>query len=311
MKYTAIFAFGLMMMSVARAGAPMRIFDVSRLTVQHDENVTPLKENPGMTAYGLAWDTRRWVREQTQQGNAQRSPAWAALFSAAVPGAGEAYAGSYWKAAAFMVAEALFVAGYITYQNRGDVKDRDMRALADSRWDEGRYWSKVYMLAVQNGKWDGPSLQTDAIGRLSDADVAANLDKLRYWETHGGFIGFTHELPHTKTQQYYEMIYKYLIQFGSGWVELGDNWTYYDDPASLNHLTNDVARYKTIRNQSNDFYHTATTISWVILLNHLSSAVDAAFTARAFNHSVEARLEGQTRYYAGETLPMYGLRINW
>ncbi len=241
----------------------------------------------------------------------RKSPALAALFSAVVPGAGEAYAESYWKAAAFALAEVLLISGYISYQGRGDAKDREMRTLADNRWDEKRYWSKVYKLATENNDWDGPPLQTDANGILNQADVDANIERLRYWETHGNYYGFTHELPRTKTQQYYEMIYKYLIQFGVGWQELGNNWNYYDNPASLNNLTEDVARYKTIRNQSNDFYHTAATLSWVVLINHLGSAIDAALTANNYNKDLHVRLYGQSRYYAGEVLPMYGLQFNW
>ncbi len=241
----------------------------------------------------------------------KKSPALAALFSAVVPGAGEAYAGSYWKAAAFALAEVLLISGYISYQSQGDAKDREMRALADNRWDEKRYWSKVYKLATENNDWDGPPLQTDANGILNQADVDANIDRLRYWESNGNYYGFTHVLPTTKTQQYYEMIYKYLIQFGVGWQELGNNWNYYDNPASLNNLTEDVARYKTIRNQSNDFYHTAVTLSWVVLVNHLGSAIDAALTARNYNKDLHVRLIGQSRYYAGEVLPMYGLQFNW
>ncbi len=241
----------------------------------------------------------------------QKSPVLAAFFSAVVPGAGETYAESYWKAAAFALAEVLLISGYISYQNQGDAKDSEMRALADSRWDEKRYWSKVYKLATENNDWDGPPLQTDANGILNQADVDAYIDRLRYWETHGNYYGFTHELPETKTQQYYEMIYKYLIQFGVGWQELGNNWDYYDNPSSLNNLTQDVARYKTIRNQSNDFYHTAVTLSWVILVNHLGSAIDAALTARDYNKDLHVRLYGQSRYYAGQVMPMYGLQFNW
>ena len=305
-----IFTCILLSITLAQSGAPLIPFSADRLTSDGKETVS-VTDNGNVTPAAMALETRRWIQAQEQETSGRKSPALAALFSAVLPGAGEGYIGSYWKAAAFTLAEGLLVAGYISYFNKGDQKDAEMRALADSRWDEIRYWSKVYMLAVQNGDWDGPVLQTDEIGKLSAADVAAQIDRLRYWETGGNYVGFTHELPHTKTQQYYEMIYKYLIQFGAGWVELGDNWTYYDDPASLDHLTSDVARYKSIRNQSNGFYHTATTISWIILLNHLSSAVDAAFTAKAYNHTIQARFEGQTRYYAGETVPMYGIRLAW
>ncbi len=300
------------------AGEQPAAFRAALLTTGKDDAaVKPLMVNNRVDWYEPAAKTELLnemrlyfqTRETAEEGT--KSPALSALFSAVVPGAGQAYAKSYWKAAAFAVAEVLLVAGYISYQSRGDAKDREMRALADSRWDEKRYWSKVYKLATDNNDWDGPPLQTDANGLLSQSDVDANIDRLRYWESNGNYYGFTHVLPTTKTQQYYEMIYKYLIQFGVGWQELGNDWNYYDNPSSLNNLTDDVARYKTIRNQSNDFYHTAVTLSWVVLVNHLGSAIDAALTAKNYNQKLHVRLYGQSRYYAGRVMPMYGLQFNW
>jgi hypothetical protein len=98
-----------------------------------------------------------------------RSARLAGLMSAAVPGAGEIYGGSWIKAAAFMALEAAAWTGYAHYTDKGNEMRKEFRAYADVHWSRER-WNSRY---------------------VPGQDPA------------------THELPVYNTQQYYEMIGKY------------------------------------------------------------------------------------------------------
>jgi len=108
----------------------------------------------------------------------RKIPAIGILLSAAVPGTGEMYAGSYIKGAVFLGLEVLLWWKYAGFREKGfDIEER-YEAFADEHWDETEW---------------------------------------RNWmQSHTEFGDTTHTLPDTKTQQYYEMIGKY-DQFKAGW----------------------------------------------------------------------------------------------
>ncbi len=108
------------------------------------------------------------------------------------------------------------------------------------------------------------------------------------------------------------MIYKYLAQFGVGWVELeeqGLGWDYYDILGV--ELTADVRHYRKLRNKSNGFYATATTLANVAMFNHIVSALDAAWSVRDYNKKVDMALMAQSKYYAGQHVATYGITFSW
>ena len=57
--------------------------------------------------------------------------------------------------------------------------------------------------------------------------------------------------------------------------------------------------YSKMRGKANDFYNIATTGSVLIVVNHLLSALDAAWSASQFNHQlkIEAHLQPTVRSY--------------
>ena len=236
----------------------------------------------------------------------------AAMFSAVVPGAGEIYAESYIKGAIFALVEVAAWATYFTYNSKGDDKDKEMREFGDENWSERRYWAKVYMVAVMEDDWNDDPLSYDENG-LSEADYTTeNIERLRQLEnSFPTQYGFTHSLPETKTQQYYEMIYKYPIQFGAGWVEVGTNWQRYDNYSPGDPVESDLRFYRDLRNKSNSFYDTANTMATVVMINHLASAIDAAFTVRSFNRKIDFALKAKSQKYNGERVTMVGFNVAW
>lgn len=127
----------------------------------------------------------------------KKSRAVSVLLSAALPGTGEFYAGSWLKGAIFLGAEIALWMGYSHFSSEGQDWEDIFHDYADTHWDE---------------------------------------DQWRTWMAqHPTFGDTTHSLPSTKTQQYYEMIGKYN-QFKGGWDDyteggpaLTPNRDYYED----------------------------------------------------------------------------------
>lgn len=229
----------------------------------------------------------------------------AAFMSALVPGAGEFYAKSYWRAALFAALEIGFWTANIIYDNKGDKEDERMRTFGDEHWSERKYWSKVYAKACEKGIWEGDPLNDD------DDYTAENIEILRQKESE---VGYTHSLPRTKTQQYYEMIYKYLHQFGVGWDDVEKTFgdpDYYDYHENLTKVTPHIDEYRDMRNLSNDYYDVATTMVSLVLANHLLSAFDAAIAAKQHNKKYHYSLHIGRRFTGSENVYTYGVNVTW
>ncbi|MFC1477182.1 DUF5683 domain-containing protein [candidate division KSB1 bacterium] len=121
-------------------------------------------------------------RQPVQDTEHGKSPVKAALFSLLIPGAGQWYAGSKWKALAFVSADIALLLSIGHFNDEGDRIETEFQAYADTHWDKAEYLAWLQGL---------PPTERE---RLS------------------------HHLPDTKTQQYYEMIGKY-DQFLAGWPD--------------------------------------------------------------------------------------------
>ena len=210
----------------------------------------------------------------------------AALFSAVVPGSGQLYAGSYWKTLGFVAIEAASWYMYIHYNQRGkDIEDQ-FEIYADTHWSEDRYWDWI---ALQSG--------------VSRDDITA----LRAWEHEH----FSHGLHEQKDQQYYEMIGKY-DQFNYGWDDvdaalIGEDIPYWRDHRSGNRLY-----YEGLRSDSNQAFKNATTGVTVAIVNHLISALDAAWTVSRHNKKLaEASLYFQPKQLDTRNYTALTLHIIW
>jgi len=266
--------------------------------------------------YRLLEKSYQHMDSLTQIEKDEKSVFQAALFSVVVPGAGQFYAGSVWKGILFAGIEVAAWTTYFVYEGKGDQQDSDMQNFANGNWIEKRYWSWLYYNGTQredvrsdprfpdytlvelgeDDAYNGYLLET------YDEDVVANL---RFLET---ALGHSHKLPETKTQQYYEMIYKYATQFGNAWDDADFYATYY---GNTNLLTPNMFAYRDMRNQMNEFYDTAKVAANVVLINHILSALDAAWTARSFNRTIRMNLRVDSQKHNGERVQMYGVNIAW
>ncbi len=234
----------------------------------------------------------------------------AALFSALLPGSGEFYARSYIKAAAFLAVEVTAWAVNVSYKKKGDDKDVEFKAYADAHWDEYRYWSYVNWVASNDPDYANiPLFPYDPVMFLIPEDYYnANRDLILSTLREIEGQEFSHRLPYTKTQQYYEMIGKYPGQFGNAWDDASFDRKY----SGPDNITANNNFYMDMRDESNRFYDVAQYGLMVALINHVVSAVDAGFTARNYNRR-QVKMEASYHQirYKGEYMNMLGVNVTW
>lgn len=208
----------------------------------------------------------------------------AAGLSLLVPGAGEVYAESYWKAALFVAIDVTAIAIAVSNNKKGNDQTAFFQDYANGHWSVVRY--AEYAQTLVPGKtyawrkagtegmspWDRPWTQVDwsELNRM-ERDIA-------------GY--YSHVLPPYGEQQYYELIGKYP-QFNQGWDDAPPAFTY-GDPLTAHFLW-----YSNERGKANTYYENATRWVTIAVINHILSAVDAAWSAHLFN---KAQASVSSRY---------------
>ena len=224
-------------------------------------------------------------------GGSRKSPWIAAGLSLVVPGAGEFYAGSYWKSALFLAVEVGAWAMAAHYDRKGDDATAAFEQFADAHWSVVRYAEySINNLIVSDRR--GEYLSTLYIPG-TDQRVPwerLNWDVLNAMEREiAGY--YSHTIPRHGDQQYFEMIGKYP-QFNQGWDDADPN-----SPSDYEfikaHLTSHFLAYRDQRGAANGEYDRATTFVTVAIVNHVLSAIDAAWTAGSANR-VHARAKVQS-----------------
>ncbi|RQW07665.1 MAG: hypothetical protein EH225_01345 [Calditrichaeota bacterium] len=264
------------------------------------------------------------AQQQTQQteqasaaemGSGQKSVGKAVLFSALVPGSGQFYSKSYIKAGIFLAAEISAWVVNISYNQKGDDKDAEFKAYANENWDERRYWSFL--------NWEASEKDPDYNAFPYEEQTALNggtwylIPEDYYNSNRENIIGtlreverelHTHQLPSTRTQQYYEMIGKYPMQFGYAWSDASFDRSY----SAPDNITPNNDFYMDMREDSNRLYNIAQYGAMAALVNHVIAAIDAGFTTRNYNRR-HARIEmSYDNYlYKGEYLNMLGIDVKW
>jgi hypothetical protein len=220
-----------------------------------------------------------------------KSPWLAGGMSLAVPGSGEFYAGSYWKAALFLAVEVGAWAMAYHFDKKGDRQTDFFQNYADQHWSViqyAQYSLKNFIPASEQPAYQQGLFYPNSQGRPPWEQV--NWDVLRQMEQEiGGF--YSHNLPPHGEQQYYELIGKYP-QFVSGWDAVRDNPLPPDYEQIKANLPQQYLEYGTWRGTANDYYRSASTYVAVAVVNHIVSAIDAAWTAGSYNRAhVEAMVQ--------------------
>ncbi len=246
-----------------------------------------------------------------------RSVSKSVLFSALLPGSGQFYSKSYIKAAFFLAVEASAWTINISYHKKGDNKDREFKNYAEENWSEYRYWSYVNWVALNDPNYAGTQLfpyveQTAPNGGkwylIPEDYYQSNYPQIV--STLRGIEGekFSHRLPSSRTQQYYEMIGKYPMQFGNAWSDASFDRQY----SGPDNITPNNDFYMDMREESNRLYDISQYGAMVALINHVISAIDAGFTTRNYNRrQVKMEMSYQNIRYKNEYVNMLGVNLKW
>lgn len=271
------------------------VFDYNIEAFQLTQQYTAMDNQPGAEVDAPAVSDEPEIKK----------PGKALVLSAMIPGLGEIYAGSKWKAAFFFAVEVTAWTGTAVYNAEGKDKETQFKNFADQKWNKDRYWNWLMELE------DDQSINEWAVFLESRGNPSTwNHDLYNDFEDS---LGLTHNLPDTKTQQYYEMIGKYMVQFGAGWDDADPDdfaieGTIYYWPLGT---TNNSEYYMNVRGKSNDALTISSMFVQIVMLNHVASALDAAFTVRLKNRKIETAMDIYPKMYRGETLAMGRMTVNW
>jgi len=212
----------------------------------------------------------------------QRSVKRAAFMSLVIPGTGEFYNRSYLKGLGFLALEAGAWTAYAIYTNRGNEKTDEFEIFADQHWDESKYWTSLAADAQSNG------IFIDINDRQGLKDYERD--------------SFSHFLPDTESQTYYENIGKY-DQFNAGW----------DDGSGQARQRDSAHResYTYMRKDANDQFRTATIGMTVALFNHVLSALDAAYSTHRHNQQARASMGLRIEKHGRDHVPAMSFSLSW
>jgi hypothetical protein len=241
------------------------------------------------------------VKSPLEEGVSKKKPMVAAGLSLILPGAGEFYSESYLKSAIFIAVEAAAIAVGLAYDKKGNDQTTFFQGYADQHWSAVRY-----------AKWVSNPANTKNINSAVDPtkyNVLTTSGKVNWGELNrlesdlGSY--FSHKLPYYGEQQYFELIGKYP-QFNVGWDDFGDENTPFEYKADRSNLTKNFVYYSVERGKANDYYNIASKAVIVVFVNHIISALDAAWSAHSYNKNIELHTSlekfqnGFTSYYYPE-----------
>ena len=258
---------------------PYSYLTPSKSTELTRDYFNPINQNPS-----FAFQDSLTKEQQLSRLPGYKLPKRALVFSALIPGAGELYAKSYIKAATFFLVEVGAWTFYGMYTKKGNDKEDEYQAFATEKWDQDK-WKSWYESAPQELK-----------DRFTHAKNMAEL--------------ITNQ---KKTQQYYEMIGKYS-EFVVGWEGVPRDLEYdFDKIIDYRKNNCEIADgYMKDRAKTNDLFSTARTGTTIAMLNHLLSAIDAAWTAKRHNNQlVNTSLRFEQIYYVDHLQPVLSLKIQW
>ena len=220
--------------------------------------------------------------------NDKKSVLQATLFSAVIPGSGQFYNNSYVKGLAFLGFEITAWILNATYKSSGNNLTEKFEKFADEHWSADEYWASIDD-AIERDKANG---EFDCGGKTPEECSRSDYEA----------ANFSHFLPDTKNQTYYENIGKYG-QFNAGWDDT-DKIEVRDSKNGLNYVNQRI--------KANDKFDMATLFSSLALLNHVLSAFDAGYSSYRYNKSqVQTKLTMTIQRYNSENLPTLSLDVTW
>ncbi len=220
-----------------------------------------------------------------------KSPLLAGAMSFVIPGAGEFYSDRLLKSGIFFVAEIATVTGAIVYNNKGDNATTAFQNYANQHWSAVDYATWINQNGA-NYEVSGTTYPTITINPNTSLPPWQRVDfnQINVWENLPHTEGFSHELPTWNTQDYYELIGKYS-QFKYGWDTYEYNGSHTgDDGYNVDYIPQQMLNYAHNRGKANTYYYTYELATSLVVVNHVLSAFDAAWSTSNYNKEVTPSL---------------------
>lgn len=273
LRFFLILIIALGFSSLAMGASPPASANAIGEFMQQDELKTYRQLQEWTGAKFAASDFEDFPMTSDLLNTSYRSPSKAFLYSMMIPGGGQIYNHSGVKAGLFMAVEVVSWVDWIVNQQQGQKKTDEYNVFADREWSAERYTNWLI----------------ETYGIVSDTSEFMRNDSA---------MRFTHHLPTTKTQQYYEMIGKY-DQFRYGWSDT--DYLIGKDSSALRRV------YLNDRATANSYFTKAKTGAIIAIANHLLSAFDAALSAKRFNKRQDTfsqlTLRARVVRYEGHQMP--------
>jgi hypothetical protein len=248
----------------------------------------------------------------------ERSIPQAFAMSALIPGLGQVYNKSLWKAGIALVAEAALVTAYVAWKGKGNDGVDDYEAYAHEKWNPARYaqWLNAYS-GYTGSDIPLPDLTEEEFMHPEDwtatekAQVDQLIDDIRDAERQSVYLstgaGFSHVLPFFGEQQYYELIGKYF-QYAPGW----EDYEFDPDAQPEDVMPQDAQfyYYAGIHADANDYLRKSSWAGAFVIINHFAAAVEAAVSAKMHNMSLRPRT-AMTAGAFGEPVATAGLTLDF
>jgi hypothetical protein len=262
-----------------------------------EENQVVLNDSNESSQTGLTpaiWPFDKKDESASEDSFKPKSSRKAFFLSLLLPGLGETYVGSK-RNIIFFGVEAFAWWMYATNTKKGNDIEDDYQSFADKNW----HYDDITD-ANQYNYWEWLKKAYSIPDSINSRDFS-KIDKFIETKTSsssGG--GSVHNLPSTKTQQYYEMTGKY-DQFVFGWSDIDDN-TKDGVPINPNLSSNGYnlatdsvnspmrTKYMNMRGDSNDKLKAGQTGLQLMMINRIVSAVDAARLAYHHNQKNKSDL---------------------
>ena len=270
----------------ARADGGQSLFDRELQKVRYSFSYEGVESNEGLSVDAEDDITLADLAQVDVRPPEYKSPGRAFLYSLAVPGLGQYYSGSKLKPLVFLAIEVFGLSQAFKYHGNGDDITAEFQQFNRDHWNhpdslydiggEDYQAYQAYLMAAYGTL--RPDLLADS---LDDSDLRR---------------GFTHILPPTRDQQYYEMTGKYH-QFAWGWDDatLNDqnlteliaiNDVYIAAGDNIPHSANRLI-YEDMRDDANQEYDKGMKMVFVVMGNHLISAFEAFFATKRHNHGLK------------------------
>ncbi len=245
-----------------------------------------------------------------QNKNYQINPLKPMMASLAIPGLGQYLNKSpWWKTALFAGIEIAGIAGYISWNNKGDDITKEYENWADAHWYMNNWVNGSAALLSDinsNGYPDVNDVQIDGShhitiiinGKYESSDILLDNPNAEYVEL--------------RDWDFYEGIGKY-DQFVAGWDDAVTNWEIVnkkitDGNDELIVMTPHKRHYLDLRNDSNVLYKNAKFVASALLFNHILSALDAMWYAnknKELSYKLDVSIGTESNYV------IKGISVQW